>query len=168
MSSGGLRLEPGTEADIPFVMATERRPGYEQFVGRWDEGRHRQALREQRYTYFVASDGSERVGFAIVRDWNSPEGTALIKRVAVADPGRGIGRALLRAVVARAFEETSAYRLWLGVFPENLRARRAYEAVGFVAEGIARGSAFFGGEHRDELVMSMLRPDWDAKRNRAS
>jgi RimJ/RimL family protein N-acetyltransferase len=46
------------------------------------------------------------------------------------------------------------------VFPQNMRARRAYEAVGFVPEGIARGSAFFGGVYRDELVMSVLRTDW--------
>jgi hypothetical protein len=25
-----------------------------------------------------------------------------------------------------------------------------------------RGDAFFGGGHRDELVMSLLRPDWAA------
>ena len=58
------------------------------------------------------------------------------------------------------FEQTSAYRVWLGVFPDNDRARRAYEAVGFQREGVARGNAFFGGIHRDELVMSILRPDW--------
>jgi RimJ/RimL family protein N-acetyltransferase len=48
--------------------------------------------------------------------------------------------------------------------PSNLATRRAYEAVGFQAEGIARGSAFFGGRHRDEVVMSLLRPDWAAGR----
>jgi RimJ/RimL family protein N-acetyltransferase len=58
------------------------------------------------------------------------------------------------------FETTDAYRLWIGVFPDNLRARRAYEAVGFQPEGVARGSAFFHGEHRDELILSILRPEW--------
>lgn len=62
------------------------------------------------------------------------------------------------------FQNTDAHRIWLGVFPENTRARRAYEAVDFQAEGIARGSAFFGGRHRDEVVMSLLRPDWAAGR----
>ena len=62
------------------------------------------------------------------------------------------------------FEQTDAWRLWLGLFPENIRARRAYEAVGFQAEGVARGRAFFGGVHRDELIMSLLRPEWAAAR----
>ena len=102
------------------------------------------------------------MGFAILRDWASPERVTLLKRIAVTHPGKGYGRALLGRVLDRVFEETDAWRLWLGVFPENGAARRAYEAVGFRAEGIARGSAFFGGEYRDELVMAILRPDWAA------
>ena len=156
-----IRLERGGEALISFIMATERLPGYEALVGRWDEARHRQALRDPRHAYFVAFEGKEPVGFAILRDWASPEQVTLIKRVAVAKTGSGYGRHVLRAVVDAVFGETNAYRLWLGVFPENTRARRAYEAVGFKAEGLARGSAFFGGEHRDELTMSILRPEWE-------
>ncbi|MCG7504299.1 GNAT family N-acetyltransferase [Mesorhizobium retamae] len=75
---------------------------------------------------------------------------------------RGQGRRLLAAVVSHAFEVTNVHRLVIGLFPDNLRARRMYEAIGFQAEGISRGSAYFGGEHRDELVMSLLRPEWQA------
>ena len=46
----------------------------------------------------------------------------------------------------------------------NLRARRAYEPMGFQAEGVARGNAFFGGIYRDELVMALLLPDWKERR----
>jgi RimJ/RimL family protein N-acetyltransferase len=152
----------GDETIIPFIMATERTPGFENLVGHWDEARHRSALSDGRHAYFVACDGGEPVGFAILRDWNSPEHVTLLKRVAVSDPGRGFGRSLLRNVIDVAFEETPVWRLWLGVFPENIRARRAYEAVGFTAEGIARGCAFFDGIHRNELVMALLRPEWQA------
>ena len=51
--------------------------------------------------------------------------------------------------------------MWLGVFPENQRARRAYEAVGFKAEGVARGNAFLGGIFHDELIMAILRTEWN-------
>ena len=71
----------------------------------------------------------------------------------------------LAGLVDRIFSQTDAYRIWLGVFPENDRARRAYEAVGFKAEGLARGSAFFGGVYRDELVMALVRPEWPAGRD---
>jgi diamine N-acetyltransferase len=152
---------------IPFVMETERTPEFAELVGRWDEARHRAALADGRHAYFIARTGAGLVGFAIVRDWASPEHVALVKRIAVNRPGLGQGRALLSRVVDAVFEETDAWRLWLGVFPENPRARRAYEAVGFRAEGIARGVAFFGGTHRDELVMALLRPEWRALRDRS-
>jgi RimJ/RimL family protein N-acetyltransferase len=157
-----LQLVRGSDQDIAFVMATERLSGFEQLVGRWNEAQHRSALADGRHAYFIAWLKSEAVGFAIVRDWASPERVAHIKRVVVRQPGRGHGKALLAELVEVIFRKTDAHRIWLGVFPENTRARRAYEAVGFQAEGVARGSAFFGGAHRDELVMSLLRPDWAA------
>ncbi len=159
-----MQLVRATAAELGFVMETERREGYDALVGRWEEPRHRAALADPRHAYFLGLQDGAPVGFAILRDWDSPEQVTLIKRVAVVDPGQGQGRRLLSAVVQAAFRETAAHRLWLGVFPDNLRARRAYEAVGFRAEGVARGSAFFGGTHRDELVMAILRPDWDAAR----
>lgn len=152
----------GDESAIPFIMATERLPGFENLVGRWDEARHRSALCDSRHAYFVARNGLEPVGFAILRDWDSPERVTLVKRIAVSYPGRGYGRLLLSEVIDAAFAETDAWRLWLGVFPDNIRARRAYESVGFKAEGIARGSAYFGGVYRDELIMALLRPEWRA------
>jgi RimJ/RimL family protein N-acetyltransferase len=160
LETNALRLDRATDEDIPFIMATERLSGYEQLVGRWSEAQHRNSLVDGRHAYFVARHGAESIGFAIVRDWDSPERVAHIKRVAVCHPGRGDGRRLLIALVERIFLETEAHRIWLGVFPENTRARHAYEAIGFRREGITRGSAFFGDAHRDEVVMALLRPEW--------
>jgi diamine N-acetyltransferase len=155
-----LSIMRADESAIPFVMATERTAGFEALVGRWDEAQHRAALADGRHAYFIGRDGAEPIGFVIVRDWAAPERVTLIKRICVSRPGLGLGRALLTGVVDAVFKETHAWRVWLGVFPDNTRARRAYEAVGFRAEGIARGSAFFGGVHRDELLMAVLRPEW--------
>ena len=102
----------------------------------------------------------EPIGFSILQGWGAAEQVTHIKRFAVVRPGEGLGKAFLRAVIGAVFAETTAWRLSLGLFPENLRARRAYEGVGFQAEGISRGSALFHGVNRDELVMSLLRPDW--------
>ena len=162
MSIGpGLKIVRADASAIPFIMATERIAGFESLVGRWDEAQHRAALGDSRYAYFVGFEGTMPIGFAIVRDWAASDRVTLIKRIAVSSPGGGYGRVLLVKIVDSVFEQTQAWRLWLGVFPDNLRARRAYEAVGFRAEGVARGSAFFGGIYRDELVMALLRPDWE-------
>lgn len=162
-----LQLLRGTAADIPFVMATERLAGYEQLVGRWDEAQHRAALADRRHAYFIARIPPQDIGFAIVRDWAAPERVTCIKRIAVAEPGLGHGRRLLARLVDRIFDDTDAYRIWLGVFPENVRARRAYEVVGFRAEGVARGNALFGGVWRDELILALLRPEWPPAATRA-
>jgi len=86
----------------------------------------------------------------------------LLMRIAMAEPGNGHGSAFLRALTRKVFTETPCHRFWLGQFPDNTRARHVYESVGFVAEGIARGSVFLFGRHHDELIMSILRPEWEA------
>jgi len=156
-----IELRRADLSHLPFIMATERLPGYDAVVGRWDEVYHREALADRQHAYFVGFAQGEPMGFAILRGWTSPDRVTLLKRIAVTHPGQGAGRDLLAKVTDAVFEQTKAWRFWLGVFPENVRAQRAYEAVGFRPEGVARGSAFFGGVHRDELVMAILRPDWE-------
>ncbi len=164
MKPDSFELRRGTLEDIPFVMATERLPGYENLVGRWSEEQHRAALADRRYVYFIAALDRHDIGFVLVRDWDSAEQVTLIKRIAVVEPGNGHGKMILAHLVDRIFRDTGAYRVCLGLYPANTRARRAYESVGFKAEGISRGSAFFNGVHHDELVMALLRPDWPSDR----
>ena len=158
-----VTLRRGSETDIAFVMAIERLEGYGDLVGRWDDDRHLDAFHDGRHAYFIAECEDVPVGFAILRDWASAEQVTLVKRVAIARPGKGIGTAMMRALVAEVFTATDVHRLCIGAFPDNSRARRAYEAAGFQVEGVARGSAFFQGAHRDELVLAILRPDWEAR-----
>jgi diamine N-acetyltransferase len=162
-----FRIRRATQADLPFIMATERQTGYENLVGRWDEQRHLAALEDSRVAYFLGEIDDTTIGFVIVRDWASPERVTYIKRVAVVHPGLGTGIRLLAAVLEEIFQTTHVHRVWLGVYPENERARKAYAAVGFQPEGIARGSAFFNGKYRDELIMSILRDDWRLTSNSA-
>jgi len=157
-----FRIRRATAAHLPFIMTTERQSGYEELVGHWDEQRHLAALGDSRFVYFLGELDGGAIGFVIVRDWASAERVTCVQRIAVVHPGLGTGRRLLAAVVDEVFQTTHAHRVWLGVFPENERARKAYEAVGFRAEGIARGSAFFGRRYRDELIMSILRDEWQA------
>jgi RimJ/RimL family protein N-acetyltransferase len=158
-----IRILRATENDLPIILRAERLDGYEAVVGRWDEARHRLALVDGKHAYFLAKDNDDVVGFAIVRDWASPERVSLLKRIAMLKPGQGYGRKFLQSIIDAVFSQTDAYRFCLGVFPENFRARRAYVAAGFIREGVARGSAYFGGSYRDELVMAILRTEWMAR-----
>ena len=51
--------------------------------------------------------------------------------------GRGHGRALVEAVVAHAID-TGAHKVELEVWPDNERAIRLYESLGFTVEGVRR------------------------------
>ena len=159
-----VEIVQAAETDLPFIMATERLPGYDAFIGRSDEAQHRARMSNDRHAHFIARHGERTVGFVILRDWNSADGITLLMRIAMAEPGRGHGRAFLHALIDRVFLQTKCYRFWLGQFPGNSRARHVYESVGFTAEGIARGNVFLYGRHHDELIMSILRPEWEARR----
>ena len=161
--AGVFELVQAGEDDLAFIMATERGPGFEHLVGRSEERQHRAALADGRHAYFLGRIDGVPIGFVIIRDWRSWDGVALVKRVAVAAPGHGHGTLMLARAVEIVFEETTCHRLAIGLFPSNERARRCYERVGFRAEGIARGAVFFHGEHRDELAMALLRPDWEVR-----
>jgi RimJ/RimL family protein N-acetyltransferase len=149
-----LRIIRATEADIPFIMATERLPGNEGLVGRWEREEHEQALADPGNAYFVGLADGTAVGFVIVQHWASADRATLIRRIIVADRGRKIGRELLSKVIDTIFAETDASRVWLKVFPHNERAQRAYSALGFRFEERAEAS------ESKSLLMALQRPDW--------
>ncbi len=160
----GLRL--AQPADIPFIMATERTPGFEKLVGRWSEMDHRAAFAASGYAYLLAVDGAQKpAAFAIVRDIDDAHGNVCLKRIAVTAPGQGVGRKVLDLVIHWIFMETSAHRLWLDVLADNARARHVYQTSGFTEEGVMRNAYKLSDESRIDLVlMSLLRPDWTATR----
>jgi GNAT superfamily N-acetyltransferase len=167
-SQVGLRLAHSN--DIPFIVATERIPGFDKLVGRWSEETHLAALRTPDHAYLIGTDAAgEQIAFAILRDLNDVHGNVCLKRMAVAVPGQGIGSRFFGMVVQWVFTETGAYRLWLDVLADNARARHVYLAHGFVEEGLLRGAYKLPDESRIDLVlMSLLRPDWLQQMDRAN
>lgn len=74
--------------------------------------------------------------------------------------GKGAGREALELMLRHAFFHLNLNRVWLKVFPENVRAVRLYEGAGFAREGLLRQDAFLEGRYRDALIMGMLREDY--------
>ncbi len=72
--------------------------------------------------------------------------------------GRGVGSALVAAMIDLADNWLGLRRLELTVFVDNAAAIHLYEKFGFVAEGTARAFALRGGEFVDALFMARLRP----------
>jgi RimJ/RimL family protein N-acetyltransferase len=78
--------------------------------------------------------------------------------------GKGYGTQATQLVIDFAFARLNLHRVWLHVYEYNERGIRAYEKVGFQKEGILRQSRYFDGKYWDTIVMSILRPEWEARR----
>ena len=159
-------LRRATPGDIDAIMAVERAPGFEAYVGRSNRAEHEEMLASPRYVYFVGAAGSgEIVAFAILRDLDDAHGNLYLKRIAVAQPGQGLGTAFLAQIIAWAFACTDAHRFYLDCFADNARAQRAYAKLGFTRDGVLR-QAYLGpdGNRRDLTLMALTRPEWEGRR----
>ncbi|MBP6561912.1 MAG: GNAT family N-acetyltransferase [Neisseriaceae bacterium] len=67
---------------------------------------------------------------------------------------RGIGRGLIKAVIALSEQWLNLRRLELTVFTDNVGAISLYEQCGFVIEGTSRGYAFRDGADHDVYQMA--------------
>jgi len=76
--------------------------------------------------------------------------------------GRGVGTAALRQLVEFGFRRRNLRRLHLIVIESNRAAIAAYRKLGFVEEGRRREHCWVRGRYEDEVVMGLLRSDWDA------
>lgn len=106
----------------------------------------------------VEAASGETVGWGGLHD-PSPEHRhcSLGVLVSPAYRGRGLGVAATRALCRFAFDRMNLERVTLVVFPSNVAARRAYERVGFVEEGVQRRAWWKRGEWHDLVHMAVFR-----------
>ena len=157
----GVSLRKAGAADIPYIMATERLPGYEQVLGRFAEERHLRLISDPTWSYHVA-DG---IGFVIFNELDDRDGNYSLKRFAVERMSSGLGSILMPLALDWLFSNTAAHRLWLHHIDGNEAAHRLYAKFSFQQEGRKREAvARADGSRADLVLMSILRPEWAARR----
>lgn len=77
-----------------------------------------------------------------------------------ADTGQGYGGDAIRALLGFGFGRLRLERIWLDVYDYNEAARRLYERIGFVTEGILRHTFWRDGGWVDTHRMAILRDEW--------
>lgn len=144
-------LEALNASDIAEVMRIERLPGYDVFVGRFTDEEHRAELASPDAFYLGFRKGEGLAGFVILQEFREP--VVLLRRIAVAEPGRGSGTMLFRAAVDWIFANTPAQGVKLHVRTGNDRARHVYVREGF--------APYASDETGDKL--SVTRAAWAAR-----
>lgn len=157
-----IRLRSAQESDLDYILAQESRPEFASFIFRWGRARHLKALEDPDKRTLIAERAGAVIGYVMLAGLRSEHRAVELVRILVEDPGRGLGREVLRAAMKFAFDKAGAHRLWLDVFTDNERAQRAYLAVGFRQEGILRDSVRQGGRYRSLVIMSLLEPEFRA------
>jgi diamine N-acetyltransferase len=158
-STVDLRLRPAGEDDLEYVVAAEAHPDNAPFLTPSPREEHLTFLRDPLQRHQIAEAGERPVGFALIR-LHPADRAVELRRLAVTEKGRGYGHAALRLLIAQAFTEHEAHRLWLDVKPQNERARALYRSAGFAEEGVLRDALYYDGRFESLVVMSLLRPEW--------
>lgn len=79
------------------------------------------------------------------------------------DRGRGYGSDAMRALLAWAFRHLNLHRVELSVDPANAAALAIYRKAGFIEEGRRREAHFTDGAYTDDIMMGILRRDFEAQ-----
>jgi RimJ/RimL family protein N-acetyltransferase len=74
--------------------------------------------------------------------------------------GQGLGTQALALLIDFCFTTLGLHRLEADVDPENARALRLVERLGFQREGYLRQRWHHLGELRDTVLLGLLRPQW--------
>jgi RimJ/RimL family protein N-acetyltransferase len=77
---------------------------------------------------------------------------------------QGFGTETMYLLQRHGFETLNLNRIFLKVYADNLRAKRAYEKAGFIHEGTQREAVFKRGKFGDILVMSVLQREWEKRK----
>ena len=158
-------LREATADDIPFVMRTERLPGYEFMLSRWEADKHSAEMALDGSRYLIAEEQGAPVAFAILQKLDDPHGNVYLNRFAVCEQGVGIGTRALALTQDWVFAQPRAYRLHLHFSEENARGRRLYVRAGFRDEGMERQVYQRpDGGRVDTFRVSILRPEWEKLR----
>jgi diamine N-acetyltransferase len=147
--------------DIEAIRRIESDARFEGLVGRWTEARHREEMALPSSRYFALRDKAGAVaGFALLQGFGDSDLKLHLKRIAVSEPGAGLGSQLLDALLDHLYATTDTNRIDLDVFLGNDRARRAYEKAGFQVEGVLRDHhRNADGSFSSQWLMSVLRAD---------
>lgn len=170
-----IRLRPVYSGDLPIM-----RPWFDDPATMAYWARPRPFVTEQEFVadlsgrfarfdragyFMILSPDDTPIGRIDYEDLDVRNASASIG-IVIGDPnarGKGFGPDAIVTLLSHLFWDRNLHRIELTVLAWNERAIRAYRRIGFVDEGVHRDHRFVDGAYVDELQMSMLRSEFDAR-----
>jgi diamine N-acetyltransferase len=153
-------FRPASTEDLPYILGLEQKFRELRLLGGNDLATHQRQLANPDCLYWIVETEGGPAGFVILRGIHSKDRNVELLRIIVAQPGCGLGREVLRAVMEKVFRGFGAHRLWLDTYSDNARARHVYRSVGFSEEGVMRECKKWGDEYRSLVLMSILESEY--------
>jgi len=157
-----MTLRPACSEDLIYILALEQKFREMRLLGGSEPAVHQRQLVNPDCLYWIVETETGRAGFVILRDIHSKDRNVELQRIAIAEPGQGLGSQVLHAVMDKVFGEFGAHRLWLDTYSDNTRAQHVYRSAGFSEEGVLRECKKWGDEYRSLMLMSILESEYKA------
>ena len=84
-----MLLRPAVAADLPQIVALERLPESQRYVGQWTDEHHARALAGGNARYYVHEDDGEVQAYVLLLGFEEGHSSIEFKRFVVGQPGRG-------------------------------------------------------------------------------
>lgn len=160
----GLKLRAAAVEDVAALCEIANEPGYRfgtlrlPYQGLEQTRRWFQGLTANDLLLVAELDGKVIGNGGLHRQSGRRQHVAMLGMgVRDAWQGRGVGSALMAALIDSADNWLDLRRLELMVYSDNARAIALYERFGFAREGLLRAYAYRAGSYADSLIMARLR-----------
>ena|SRR5579864_5742857 len=158
-----MTLRRASAEDLSYILDLEQKFREIRLLSGNDRATHERQFANPDCLYWIVETDAGPAGFVIMRDIHSKDRNIELQRIAIAEPGRGLGSEVLRAVMDKVFREFGAHRLWLDTYSDNTRAQHVYRSAGFRQEGVMRECKKWGDEYRSLVLMSILESEYKAR-----
>lgn len=111
-------------------------------------------------------DTNSIIGTCQLRNINEFNGTAWLS-IIIGDSkvhGKGYGTTALNLLLQYAFNEKNLRKVTLRVYDDNPSAKRLYEKVGFIEEGVLKEEIYRKGKYCNQIQMSILKDEFTLKK----
>lgn len=134
-------------------------------------------ISQKKWYESVSTDGSKMymaiedkkgafVGIVRADEWDKINGSIRVGVDIVPERrGEGLATDAYTVLLSYLFNNLRIHRVWLEVLDYNKVAIRLYKKIGFVEEGRLREAVYKNGSFSDYIVMSILKKEYDGKKN---